>query len=102
MNGFASHGLDEDRFAEKGSIVSAFDAFREFSPPLSYKRHFQPFYPITGLAHLEPRGELAAQGNTLLTVTLYSEIQTGICHENLWRREVDGPDADHLGAAHVL
>jgi hypothetical protein len=31
MNGFASHGLDEDRFAEKGSIVSAFDAFREFS-----------------------------------------------------------------------
>lgn len=73
-----------------------------FSPPWSYKRLFQPFYPITGLAHLGRRGELAAQGNTLLTVALYSEIQTGICHENLWRREVDGPDADYLGAAHVL
>jgi hypothetical protein len=27
MNGFASHGLDEDAFAEKGNIVQAFDAF---------------------------------------------------------------------------
>ncbi|OBT99858.1 hypothetical protein VE01_02246 [Pseudogymnoascus verrucosus] len=32
MNGFASHGLDEDRFAEKGSIVSAFDAFPKSKP----------------------------------------------------------------------
>jgi hypothetical protein len=29
MNGFASHGLDEDAFAEKGNIVKAFDAFRK-------------------------------------------------------------------------
>jgi hypothetical protein len=29
MNGFASHGLDEDAFGEKrGNIVQAFDAFR--------------------------------------------------------------------------
>ena len=32
MNGFASHGLDEDAFGEKGSsIVKAFDAFRKCS-----------------------------------------------------------------------
>jgi len=31
MNGFASHGLDEDAFGEKkGNIVQAFDAFRKF------------------------------------------------------------------------
>lgn len=31
MNGFASHGLDEGAFGEKGSnIVQAFDAFRKF------------------------------------------------------------------------
>ena len=35
MNGFASHGLDEDAFGEKrGNIVQAFDAFREF--PCNY------------------------------------------------------------------
>jgi hypothetical protein len=29
MNGFASHGLDEDAFGQKrGNIVQAFDAFR--------------------------------------------------------------------------
>jgi hypothetical protein len=31
MNGFASHGLDEAAFGEKGSIVKAFDAFRKSS-----------------------------------------------------------------------
>lgn len=31
MNGFANHGLDEDAFGEKGSIVRAFDAFRKCS-----------------------------------------------------------------------
>ena len=31
MNGFASHGLDEDAFGEKGNIVRAFDAFRKFN-----------------------------------------------------------------------
>jgi hypothetical protein len=31
MNGFADHGLDEDAFGEKGNLVSAFDAFREFA-----------------------------------------------------------------------
>jgi hypothetical protein len=32
MNGFASHGLDEDAFGEKkGNIVQAFDAFRKFN-----------------------------------------------------------------------
>lgn len=32
MNGFSSHGLDEDAFGEKkGNIVQAFDAFREYS-----------------------------------------------------------------------
>ncbi len=35
MNGFASHGLDEDAFGEKrGNIVQAFDAFRMISPPI--------------------------------------------------------------------
>ncbi|KAH8687182.1 endoplasmic reticulum vesicle transporter-domain-containing protein [Tricladium varicosporioides] len=32
MNGFASHGLDEDAFGEKGNIVSAFDAFPKSKP----------------------------------------------------------------------
>jgi hypothetical protein len=32
MNGFASHGLDDDAFGEKrGNIVQAFDAFRKYS-----------------------------------------------------------------------
>jgi hypothetical protein len=36
MNGFASHGLDEDAFGEKrGNIVQAFDAFRRPSPFIS-------------------------------------------------------------------
>ena len=29
MNGFEKHDLDEDAFGAKGSIVSAFDAFRK-------------------------------------------------------------------------
>lgn len=33
MNGFKDHSLDDDAFGAKGSIVSAFDAFRE-NPPL--------------------------------------------------------------------
>ncbi|RFU27253.1 hypothetical protein B7463_g9076, partial [Scytalidium lignicola] len=32
MNGFAEHGLDEKAFGEKGSIVSAFDAFPKSKP----------------------------------------------------------------------
>ncbi|RCI13140.1 hypothetical protein L249_1138, partial [Ophiocordyceps polyrhachis-furcata BCC 54312] len=32
MNGFDKHGLDEDRFGAKGSIVSAFDAFPKSKP----------------------------------------------------------------------
>lgn len=32
MNGFASHGLDEDAFGEKkGNIVQAFDYFRKYT-----------------------------------------------------------------------
>jgi hypothetical protein len=35
MSGFASHGLDEDDFGEKGNnIVQAFDAFRKSSPTI--------------------------------------------------------------------
>lgn len=30
MNGYEKHQLDEDAFGAKGSIVSAFDAFRMF------------------------------------------------------------------------
>lgn len=30
MNEFREKGLDEDAFGEKGNIVAAFDAFREF------------------------------------------------------------------------
>ncbi len=32
MNGFEKHSLDEDNFAAKGSVVSAFDAFRTGFP----------------------------------------------------------------------
>jgi hypothetical protein len=46
MNGFASHGLDEDAFGEKrGNIVQAFDAFRMsslsilFQIPLQTKKY---------------------------------------------------------------
>jgi hypothetical protein len=41
MNGFASHGLDEDAFGEKrGNIVQAFDAFRmSFLSELPVKTH---------------------------------------------------------------
>lgn len=31
LNGFKDHGLDDDAFGAKGSIVSAFDAFRKSS-----------------------------------------------------------------------
>jgi hypothetical protein len=34
MNGYASHGLDEDAFGEKSSVkgsLKTFDAFRKFS-----------------------------------------------------------------------
>lgn len=33
MNGFEKHSMNEDNFAAKGSIVSAFDAFRKTSLP---------------------------------------------------------------------
>lgn len=33
LNGFKEHSLDDDAFGAKGSIVSAFDAFREDNPP---------------------------------------------------------------------
>lgn len=41
LNGFKDHSLDDDAFGAKGSIVSAFDAFRKdapspFSPPSTY------------------------------------------------------------------
>jgi len=43
MNGFASHGLDEDAFAEKkGGIVQAFDAFRKF--PIGALQSIDYFY----------------------------------------------------------
>jgi hypothetical protein len=49
MNGFADHGLDEDRFGEKGgSIVAAFDAFRKFPRMRLYKFTSGPlFHPQT-------------------------------------------------------
>lgn len=31
-NGFEKHGLRDDDFGAKGSIVSAFDAFRTLAP----------------------------------------------------------------------
>ncbi len=35
MNGYdEKRGMDEDAFAAKGSVVSAFDAFRTLSPSL--------------------------------------------------------------------
>jgi hypothetical protein len=30
MNGYEKQSLEEDNFGAKGSVVSAFDAFREF------------------------------------------------------------------------
>ena len=35
MNGFEKHGLEDDNFGAKGSVVSAFDAFRTPATVLS-------------------------------------------------------------------
>lgn len=39
MNGFEKHSLNDDNFSAKGSIVSAFDAFRMLSPSSQLPHH---------------------------------------------------------------
>lgn len=81
MNGFSSHGLDEDAFGEKkGNIVQAFDAFR---------KHFF----------------LSNQTNetNILTVFLFSisQSKTPVCDQDLRRREMDGSHDGHLSPPHL-
>lgn len=88
LNGFKDHSLDDDTFGAKGSIVSAFDAFRELPPP-------QVFCAEACLAS-------DYQRLTLPLRPYHSEIQTPICDANLRRRQVDrGHDAHDRGSGLV-
>lgn len=100
MNGFADRGLDEDKFGEKGNIVSAFDAFRKFSLMCFYALRFGRFMPFAVSHVLSAAIELFVQATHLLTGPLCSEIQAAICHENIRRWKMDGRDAYCLCAAH--
>jgi hypothetical protein len=104
MNGYDDkRHLDDDAFGAKGSIVSAFDAFREDPPP-----HHHHHHPLTPLFHLLAKAKpqytthTSSGGKWTVAMALISFLLFFTELSRWWRGTEQHTFAVEKGVSHIL
>lgn len=70
MNNFEKHGLDEDNFGARGSLVSAFDAFRKLTPETKPRQYLVSLLTLYFAAKSKPQYVTRTEGGGKWTVAM--------------------------------